>query len=195
MPNNLSDAEEVRLLDLSLSNTDLLALTTTLPTDSAAGTEVTGGSYARQPLTWGAAASGVKATSAALSFATMPACEVFGWEVLGSGGAPRKWYGLWSERTGVATAADNLISITGHGFSDATPIVFQTGYSPAGITEGTKYFVRDATADTFKVAATSGGAVVDITADRATTVVGKVLVVTAGATLNVASGGVACSLS
>jgi hypothetical protein len=34
---------------------------------------------------------------------------------------------------------------------------------PGGLVEGNVYFVRDATADTFRLAATSGGVALDIT--------------------------------
>jgi hypothetical protein len=42
----------------------------------AGTTEVTGGSYARQAITWGAANAGAKNISASCVFAGMPACEV-----------------------------------------------------------------------------------------------------------------------
>jgi hypothetical protein len=56
-----------------------VGLTTTLCTDSALGTEVTGGSYARQPMTasMNAASAGspsTKTNSAAFTFSNMPAC-------------------------------------------------------------------------------------------------------------------------
>ena len=53
-----------------------VGLTTTLCTAGALGTEVSGGSYARQTMaaSMGAAASGSKANTAAFTFSNMPAC-------------------------------------------------------------------------------------------------------------------------
>lgn len=54
-----------------------VALYTTATSDAGGGTEVTGGSYARQPVTFGAgAAANERANSAALSFPNMPAVTV-----------------------------------------------------------------------------------------------------------------------
>lgn len=195
MPNNLTDAEENRLLDASLANGDKLALVTSASSDATAGTEVTGGSYARAALAFAAAASGSKATSSAVSFAAMPAVDVVGWEIWSADGATRKWYGLWSPKTGSAAAATDTITATAHGLADGDAITFQSGYAPAGATAGTKYFVRDPAANTFKIAASAGGSAIDLTADTATVVVGKVGVVAAGGTVNVAAGAITCSLS
>jgi hypothetical protein len=76
MADNLTDSEERRLLDLSLTNgTVYLALFTVAPDDAGAGgTEVTGGGYARQAMPFANAAatdgSGIssKANSAAITF-------------------------------------------------------------------------------------------------------------------------------
>jgi hypothetical protein len=56
MADNISDAEERRLLDLSLpSGSVYMALFTAAPSDTGGGTEVSGGTYARQPVTLSAA--------------------------------------------------------------------------------------------------------------------------------------------
>lgn len=65
-----------------------------------------------------------------------------------------------------ATADDStdVVTATGHNFTDTTPIVFTTtGTLPAPLAISTVYYVRDSAANTFKVAATSGGAAIDIT--------------------------------
>jgi len=56
------------ILDGLLTGTMYLALYTVAPTATAAGTEVTGGSYARQPITFSSASSGVKASSNGQTF-------------------------------------------------------------------------------------------------------------------------------
>lgn len=53
-----------------------VALYTADPGETDAGTEVSGGSYARQAVTFSAAASGATSNSGALSFTGMPACTV-----------------------------------------------------------------------------------------------------------------------
>jgi hypothetical protein len=202
MPNNLTDAQEVVLLDASVTTTDKMALVSTAGTDAAAGTEVTGGSYARQTTSgWAAAATSggnsTKATNAAINFAALAAVSVQGWEIWNSGGTTRKWYGLFSQQTGSAQASGDTVTITAHGLSNGTKIVFQSGYAPAGLTANTTYYVVGATTNTFQVAATSGGSAIDITADAISgaVVVGLVLDVAAGGTLAIASGAVVLSLS
>ena len=195
MPQNLTDSEENRLLDLSLANGDKLALMTVCGTDAAAGTEVTGGSYARQSLTWAAASGGSKSNSAALLFNGMPAVDVQGWAVYDSAGTTRKWYGVHAGRTVSATAATDVITSTAHGFTDGTKVVFQDGHAPAGLSGNTTYFVRDSTANTFKVAATLGGTALDITADTTSAILGKVLEVASGAAVSIAVGAIVLSLS
>lgn len=65
-----------------------------------------------------------------------------------------------------ATASTDLVNLTAHGFQDGDRVYFPALTGGAGLTAGTTdYFVRDATADTFKVAATAGGAAVDITSN------------------------------
>jgi hypothetical protein len=85
MAGNLSDYAEKKLLDhllgtasYTMSTTIHLALYTSAPTDSSAGTEVTGGSYARQPATFDAVTSGAGSTTndTNIDFAGMPACTV-----------------------------------------------------------------------------------------------------------------------
>jgi hypothetical protein len=81
-----------------------VALVTANGSDSAAGTEVTGGSYARQSLSVAAAVSGATSNSADVVFTGMPAATVVGVEIWDSAGSPvRLWYGaLASSRTVVA---------------------------------------------------------------------------------------------
>ena len=61
------------ILNDELSGTLYLALYTSAPTASAAGTEVSGGSYARQVIAMGTAASGVKSQTGEVTFPTATA--------------------------------------------------------------------------------------------------------------------------
>ena len=73
------------------------------------------------------------------------------------------------DATDVAVVDDttDIITITGHGLSDGDRVKYTvtTGETDiAGLTSGTTYYVVSATANTFKLAATSGGTAIDITA-------------------------------
>lgn len=69
--------------------------------------------------------------------------------------------------TGLAASAFNpsgdAITSVGHGLVDGTQIRFVLSGTITGLTTNTRYWVRDATADTFKVSASSGGSAVNIT--------------------------------
>lgn len=112
MAGGLVQAEAVRLLEASTGKTAYVApttgmdleLTTTLPTATAAGTAVAGGSYAKQPVTWAAAVGGAPSTianSGALNYTNMPAATVVGIDVYDRNGTPRRaWWGpLTASRT------------------------------------------------------------------------------------------------
>jgi hypothetical protein len=79
----LSDYLENAMLNEVLRNvgytpvaTVYLALFTTATTDAGGGTEVTGGSYARQAITFGAASGGTCSNTGAVTFTSMPAATV-----------------------------------------------------------------------------------------------------------------------
>lgn len=55
-------------------------------------------------------------------------------------------------------ANPGVVTWTGHGLPDGTPIVFTTtGALPTGITAGTRYFTRDSATDTFRLCTKVGG--------------------------------------
>ena len=71
-----------------------VALATATGTASAAGTEVSGGSYARQTITFAAATGGSISSNVALTYTNMPACTVTGVDEYDSAGTPiRRWFG------------------------------------------------------------------------------------------------------
>lgn len=80
MASGKTDFLELELLDHSLRNsaytppaTVYLALYTVAPGEATAGTEASGGSYARQAITFGAAAGGQVQNSAPITFPTATA--------------------------------------------------------------------------------------------------------------------------
>jgi hypothetical protein len=112
---NLTNTAENRALDFLLGlaatapTTPLkVALVTANGDDATAGTEVTGGSYARQNLSVAAAVNGATSNSADLVWSGMPAATVVGVEIWDSSGTPvRLWYGPLSASRTVA-AGDEL---------------------------------------------------------------------------------------
>jgi hypothetical protein len=114
---NIDQAEANRMLAASLLGTAFtlpttpmkVALTTTSPTSSSNGTEVAGGSYARQNVTFstpangsgGTAGLGTTANTGAVSFTNMPAATTTSLNIFDSNATPRRaWYGdLTSAKT------------------------------------------------------------------------------------------------
>lgn len=96
----IKTADANSILDSHLSGTMYLALFTTAPTASAAGTEVSGGSYARQAITFAAAASGSKASNALINFPSATASwgTVVAWAICtaSSGGSQRAFRAISS---------------------------------------------------------------------------------------------------
>ena len=142
------------------------------------GTEATGGSpaYARQAVTWGAAASGAKSNSGALTF-DVPAgsYHAFGLFNAVSGNGAGNFMGYLPfggsvKGFGTCESSDvtaNTIASSAHGLVNGDRVMVYNVFAeslPTGLTEGTLYFVVGAATDTFQVSLTSGGAAVDITA-------------------------------
>jgi len=109
-------AEANRLLDAAFSTADYvgaatgsqLRLCTSAPTDTAAGTLVTGGSYANQAMAMSAAASRSCSNSGTVAFTGMPVATVTHVDIYNSGGTVRKaWGALTTSRT---TAAGDTLS-------------------------------------------------------------------------------------
>lgn len=108
MADNLPNTIENQVLDAlvgvapySVTTPIRLALMTANGNETTAGTEVTGGSYARQAITFNAASGGSMTNSAVINFTGMPACTVVGIEIYDSAGTPKRiWYGpLQSNKT------------------------------------------------------------------------------------------------
>ena len=142
---------------------------------SATGTnELTGGSpaYARQAITWGAAAgNAVSSTSIAGAF-NVPA------------GSTVAWVGIWSASSGgtfggmgpngattanaylfsCPTASPGVFTAPGSAYSNGQTVVIFPGVGsgiPGGFTAGTVYYVVSAAGATFELSATSGGAAIN----------------------------------
>jgi hypothetical protein len=76
------------------------------------------------------------------------------------------------------TAADGLITLPNHGFSNRDPVIFTGNGSIAqGLLPDTAYFVTDRTTNTFKVASSPGGAALPLTKDSSGSLTANKLVI------------------
>jgi hypothetical protein len=145
---------------------------------TAAATEATGGSpaYARQLVTWGAATSGQKTNTGALTFdvpaGTYGFLTFWNTATLNSGTQYRGYAPINGSAKGfgevaAANVTADTIASAGHGLANTDRVILFNVFAesiPTGIVEGAVYFVVGATTDTFQIALTSGGAAVDLTA-------------------------------
>jgi hypothetical protein len=140
--------------------------------------EIIGGSLARQAIAFGAAAGGSASNSAQEE-----------WDTTGAASGTAYFVGLWDAVTlgnflwavplGTATApvvaatfsaqasTDTLTSY-GHGYATNDRVYVKRGSGsalPTGLAEDTLYHVVGATADTFQLSTSQGGAAVNLTAD------------------------------
>lgn len=142
------------------------------------GTEATGGSpaYARQAVTWAAAASGQKSNSGSLTFDVPSGTYGFFGLFNASTGNTSNYRGYIPFGGALAVKGFATIDTTltndqflapGHGMADTDRVIVYNNFGGSlatGLTEGTIYFVVSSATNTFKVSTTSGGAAVDITA-------------------------------
>lgn len=148
--------------------------------DGTGGTEPVGNAYARTAITNNVtnfpAASGTPATTQNGVAISMPQATGIWFPA-----ARARYWALFSALTvGVMRTTGRLqgtpkaftvdpttdfFTFTTHGYILNTPVVFENenGTLPAGVNATDTYYVRDQTANTFKVAATAGGAAIDIT--------------------------------
>lgn len=186
MPGSLSDYLEGKLMDHILGNTAFtapatvhMALFTVSPSDTGGGTEVSGGSYARVAITnnttnWPNFSAGLKSSGTAINFPTPTADwgTVVAWGLFDAASAGNLLF--WGPLGGLPKQfiadVDDSITSNSHGFSDGQKVRVEALTNvnlPSGLSANTDYFVRDSAANTFKLAATQGGAAINITADGA----------------------------
>jgi hypothetical protein len=140
-------------------------------------TEVSGGSYARQAITWAASSGGARSSSATLTIPIPSGVTVQSvgvWDA-STAGVSQGFFAIGSasqllKGVGTVAATGDLITSYAHGLV-ADDRVFLTPVAgealPAGLSATTAYFVRATglTADAFSLSLTSGGAAVDVTAN------------------------------
>lgn len=164
----ISTAGKNVMLDALVTPAGFASLHSAYPGDTGAN-EISGGSpaYARKAKTWNAAASAAVDDSNAPVFDVPASTNVayIGFWTLVTGGVFR----AYSANGGTplrytADASTDFITSPAHGLNNGDLVVFMNGAAPAGLTEGTHYFVVNKTTDTFQVSATSGGSAINITA-------------------------------
>lgn len=131
--------------------------------------EISGGSpaYARRPVAFNAASGGSRSQTGSAIFDVPPASMirfVGFWDAL-TGGNCHGYHPLGNSpaREFVVEVASNLVRSPAHGLVNTDQIVFIGDAVPAGLTEGTPYYVISGTIDTLQVSATSGGSAIALT--------------------------------
>lgn len=191
MPASFSDYTIKKILDHIFGATSYTpptnlyaALFTVAPlNDGTGGTEVSGGSYARVtvannttnfPNATGAWPNQiVKKNGTLIQFPTATAnwgtVVAMGFYDASSGGNLICWGPLLgTPYTFTALALTDVFTAPGSSFANTNEVRLAdtVGYViPGGFNTTTTYFVRDASGNTFKLAATSGGAAIDVTSD------------------------------
>lgn len=103
IPNDQRSAMVDRQFGVAPALNRWLALTSTMPTDAAAGTELAGNGYARQPITFTPAVDGATANDALITFTAAGGAwlEAVGCEVYdaATGGTRLYWDDLAAPRT------------------------------------------------------------------------------------------------
>lgn len=182
MIGGLSDYLEGKLIEHATGKTaftmptNYLALFTAAPSDTGGGTEVSGGSYARQNLSTalGTQSGGQIANASQITFpdATANWGTILAWATFDASSAGNMlwwgWLGTGAEAPGTAAAATDAFTSYAHGFANGDQVMLQApegGALPTGVSANTAYWVVGATTDTFQLSTTQGGSAINLTAD------------------------------
>ncbi len=157
------------MLDNLAALLDQASLHTAFSTTGA--NEVTGGTYARQTITWNAAAAGALDSSNAPSFAVPGGNTIRFIGFYDVTPSPDVWQGMIPNqqaadegpRRFVVDTTANTIEDPANAFVNDENLVFIGGTPPGGLVEGTVYFIVTRTALDYGVAATQGGASINLT--------------------------------
>lgn len=152
-----------------------LAYTTTVPTKTTAGTEPSGGGYARKDVVnddtqFGDAVAGVKTNLAQITWpdATGTQGRIVAVQIMDAAtdGNMLEFAELLDDPTTfTADPATDLLTATAHGRidDDQVEVDAENGTLPGGLADNTNYYVVTSTTNTLQLAATLGGTPIDIT--------------------------------
>lgn len=169
----LSNFAENELMDyLTGTLGSHLSLHDGIPGETGAD-EIAGGSYARQAITFGAAAGGVATNDIVAEFLDMPAVEIWFagyWDANAAGNFLQAIpLGAVARGFASAIASTDVLTSPAHGLVDDDRVWLQAvsgvGTLPTGLSESALYHVVSAATDTFQLSLTQGGAAVDFTTD------------------------------
>lgn len=174
----LTPTEKNAMLDGRSGGWGFASLHTADPSTTGAN-EVTGGTpaYARKAVTWASGAGGAVASVTSGQTLDVPA----GTDVLFVGlfsavtagtfrGFGPACASLTNPMVFTAAASTDILTVPGSSLTNGQQVmVIDTGGSvlPTGLAENTVYYVVNVSGATFKLAATSGGTAIDLTADGA----------------------------
>ena len=100
------------------TDTPYLALFTSSPSASGGGTEVSGGSYSRQAITYGTISSGSMSNTAAITFSGLPNATITHYAVINAAtGGTMKGYGTLSSTAAVVSGDQVQFPIGAHTIS------------------------------------------------------------------------------
>lgn len=129
--------------------------------------EVSGGSYARVASSWNAEANKAFAQNGTVTVTGIPAGSVCryiaGFSAVTGGSMLELWPIGGSLSDFAVDATTNKLIHPGNTFADGDRVVLVWGTAPGGLTKGVEYFVVSRTAQDYSLAATQGGAAIDIT--------------------------------
>jgi len=147
------------VLNCKLSRTSLQEIYTNLPTTASAQVITVTGNYGVDTATTKSVTTTAQSTVVPMANTTG---MVVGQFVTGTR------TGITSGISVTSDVTANTLTLTAHGLTDGKQISFATLGTTTGITAWTIYFVVGATANTFQVALTAGGAAIDLTGTNGT---------------------------
>jgi hypothetical protein len=140
---------------------------------SSGANELTGGSYARVAVAWTSASANSLTLSTSYSI-NAPSGSTIGWIGFWDASSGGNFQGMFPNAGGgtnytfSAPSATSILLAPGSGYAlSQAVVVLPSGGSvlPAGLTEGTVYYVSAPSSDSFKLSATSGGSAITLTGD------------------------------
>lgn len=183
-----SDYLEGALLDHIFRNTNYtrpaniyVALYTGAPTDAGGGTEVSGGSYARQAVAtgassgWNAPSGGLVDNNAAITFPTATANwgKIVAAALLDASSSGNLLFWAWLSNTrfgATALASSDAFTSPSHTLANDDQVILKAAGGtalPTGVSADTLYYVVGVSGSTFQLATTQGGSAINLTADGA----------------------------
>ena len=151
-----------------------LGISTTIPTDASGFTEATGGGYARQSIAFDVAASRQTQNTSLITFPAASAdwsagATMVGWGLFDAVSAGNMLFHgelLAAPFVGVADPANEFINTgVAHGYvaDQRVQVEIENGVLPTPLVDNTDYYIKLPSTFDFQLAATAGGAAINLT--------------------------------